>query len=347
MTDKLPPIYFYIPKQQLPLDNMPQSPDEYWQWMSAWGSRYGRGKYDWTLQTYLHLKGDGLPCELIGEIPKSGIVIAHYDFFPNNLQPSPTLLLVCIKVDRDPHPYAQLQIVQNPDDDLFKRSQTLWQTYSIRFWLQPGLIKRDPARGSRFENVSFYGVTGTLAPELQEPVWEQQLSALGLRWNIIDSNRWHDYSQTDVVVAVRSFDGKPYDSKPPSKLINAWHAGVPAILGCESAYRRERKSELDYIEVASVSETITALKRLRDDENLRHAMIENAKIRAEETSNASLNAQWRHFLTDVATPAYYRWYKAYSWQRKVFLISRYLTLKVKNTKNRLHQLLSDLKLVAN
>ena len=38
--------------------------------------------------------------------------------------------------------------------------------------------------------------------------------------------------------------------KPPSKLFNSWLAGVPAVLGHESAYRAERRSDLDYIEVS-------------------------------------------------------------------------------------------------
>lgn len=337
MTDRLPPIYFYIPQQQWPVGNMPQNPDEYWQWMSAWGSRYGRGKYDWTLQTYLHLKADNFPCELIGTMPESGIVVAHREFLPDNVKPSPSLLLICIKADKDAHPYAQMHIVQNPEDEILQRP-VLWVSSYMPHWPQPGLIKRDPNRGLRFENLAFYGVTGTLAPELQEPLWEQQLSALGLHWDIVDSSRWHDYSETDVIIAVRSFDGETYTSKPPSKLYNAWHAGIPAILGCESAYRKERQSELDYIEVASLNETIAALKRLRDDDNLRLAMVENGRIRATETGRISMTAKWRNFFTDVATPVYYRWCKASSWQQKIFLMNRYLRLKVKNIKNRLYKL---------
>jgi hypothetical protein len=335
MTNRLPLIYFYIPQRQWPSGNMPQSPDEYWQWMSAWGSRYGRGKYDWTLQTYLHLKAKNFPCELISEIPESGIIVAHREFLPDNLKPSPSLLLICIKADKDAHPYAQIHIVQNPQDELTKRAALFGTAYYMPHWPQPGLIPRDSARGSRFENVAFYGVTGTLAPELQQPLWEKQLSDLGLYWEIVDLKRWHDYSQTDVIVAVRSFNGNTHTSKPPSKLYNAWHAGIPAILGCESAYRNERKSKLDYIEVTSLQETIAALQCLGDDEQLRQAMVENGFRRAQERGTARITAQWCHFLTDIATPAYDRWCKLFGWQQQTFLITRYITLKIKNVKNRL------------
>jgi len=339
MTDKLPPIYFYIPEKQWPAGYVPNSPEEYGQWMSSWGSRYGRGKYDWTLLTYLHLKADGFPCELINHIPAEGIVVAHKDFFSDNLRPSPKLLIVCIKVDRDPHPYSQVQIVQNLQDEMLKRSQKLWQSHTIRLWVQSGLIPRDSARGDRFENIGFFGVTGTLAPELQQPEWEEKLHKLGLRWQIVEPNRWHDYSEKDAIVAVRSFDGNTFDSKPPSKLINAWLADVPAILGCETAYSKERRSELDYLEVASVEETINALCRLRDDRNLRQAMVENGRIRGKEMGNPSIVSRWRYFLTEVATPAYYRWYKAGKWYQQTFLLYRYLNLKVNSLKLRLQKLL--------
>lgn len=61
---------------------------------------------------------------------------------------------------------------------------------------------------------------------------------------------------------MRSFSQNDYYDKPALKLFNARHAGVPAILDAESAYRAERMSELDYIEVMSVDGTLLALKLL-------------------------------------------------------------------------------------
>ena len=107
MTD-LPPIYFYLPQKDW-LDDMPEQPDVYWE-------QFGKGIYCWTLQTYLYLKADGFPCNLVGTIPDEGIVIAHRDSLPYELRPTPKVLMVCIKPDRNPHPYAQLQVVQNPQD---------------------------------------------------------------------------------------------------------------------------------------------------------------------------------------------------------------------------------------
>jgi hypothetical protein len=231
--------------------------------------------------------------------------------------------------------------VQNNQDELLKRSQFLWQSYPLRSWLQSKLIPRDRNRGARFENAAFFGILDNLAAQLQQPQWEEQLSAMGLRWEVVKCDRWHDYSEVDVIVAVRSFDGSnTFDSKPASKLINAWHAGIPAILGRESAYRHECKSELDYIEVASTEEAIAALFRLKNDFNLRQEMVNNGKIRAQEMGNTQITFQWRNFLTNVAVPAYYRWCMASLAQQQIFLMRRYLILKANRVQSELNQLLS-------
>ncbi|MBD1840087.1 hypothetical protein H6F78_04430 [Coleofasciculus sp. FACHB-64] len=333
MTDSLPPIYFYIPESDCPGD-IPQSIDTYWQWLDT-----KRGMYDWTLQTYLRLKADNFPCELVGTMPTEGIVVAHWDFLPQSLQPGSKVLIVCIQADRAQHPYAQLHIVQNPQEEMLVRSIKLWESYFMPHWPQPGLIPRERARGDRFENVAYVGREENLAQELREPEWQEHLKDLGLQWEIVNSHdRWHDYTEIDAIVAIRNFDRKGgYSWKPATKLYNAWHAGVPAILGRESAFRSERKSELDYLEVTSLEDAITALKRLRDDQELRHAMIENGRVRAEETKAEKLVEQWRSFLTDVAVPAYERWCTGSYLTRQTFLMRRTMAVQTKGIRSQIRR----------
>ena len=148
------------------------------------------------------------------------------------------------------------------------------------------------------------------------------MRALGLSWRLVPRQRWHDYREVDVVVAVRSFDRRDYRCKPPSKLYNAWRARVPAILGQESAYQANRKSELDYLEVTSVEDAVAALRRLRDDPALRHTMIENGRRRAEDIDPGKIVERWRSVLTDDIVPAHARWCAASRWRRADFLQRR-------------------------
>lgn len=339
MTDQLPPIYFYLPHSDWPEGELPESADTYWQWQCARNSTYNWSLYNWTLQTYLRLRSNGFPCELIGTMPVEGIVLAHRYSLADDLQPGPRLLLVCLQADKGRHTYAQVHVVQNSEDDIFKSSQYLWQAYHIPLWPQPGLIPRDPARGDRFENVVYLGRERELAPELTEPSWQEQMQKLGLAWQVRGKREsWNEYSDVDAIVAVRSFKSQnDYNWKPPSKLLNAWHAGIPAILGCEAAYRVQRRSELDYIEVTSVSEVIAALQLLRDDKGLRQAIIENGRIRAKETQAMELVKRWQNFITEIAVPAYDRWCTRARWQRQAFLQGRYLDVTTRGTRSQIRR----------
>lgn len=327
---QLPSITFYIPQRVMSVNQLPASADTYWH---QFGGALTGGVYASTIQTYLRLKADGFPCELVGKLPSEGIVLTHRDFLPDTLTPSPRLLIVCLKMDRAPHPYAQLHVVLNPQDldeePIFLGDRSLFPRgrHFIPHWVQPGLIERDRSRGERFETIAFIGNEEQLAPELREASWQQQLADLNLNWQVIghdNRDRWNDFSQIDAIVAVRTFNqDSHYQWKPALKLYNAWSAGVPAILGSESGYRLERRSDLDYLEVTSLNDGLAALKRLQSDPDLRQAMADHGRVRAQALSADTITKMWREFLTTEAIPAYDRWRCASSLQRSIFLSQRY------------------------
>jgi hypothetical protein len=213
-------------------------------------------------------------------------------------------------------------VVQNRLQSTIFRPKELWPTYYIPHWPQPGLIPRDPGRGDRFETAAFFGHADNIAGELREPAWNARVRDLGLSWLLVPQRNWHDYSAVDVVVAVRSFKKQGYLHKPPSKLFNAWHAGVPAILGRESAYRATRRSDLDYLEAMSVEAAVGALKRLRDDRDLRRAMVENGRRRAEDFHAAKFMKQWQSLLANELVATYTEWCNASANARAIFLEQR-------------------------
>ena len=325
----LPPIRFYIPRSDCGASELPDTIAGYWSWISSQAQVDSWGPFSWTLQTYLYLKADGFPCELNHTLPEEGIVVAHRDFLPTHLKPGPNLLVACILADREEpgfigrHPYAQIHIVQNPRDPMVIRFLTLWPGHYMPYWSQPGLIPRDSARGDRFEIAAFFGYEHNLAPELQGPTWDAAVQELGITWWVAPRERWHDYSHVDAIVAVRSFaNAQAYVYKPPSKLHNAWCAGVPAVLGCESAYQAGRQTEFDYIEVRSPDEALSALRRLRDNPDLRREMRANGKRRASAIRPESVVKLWRRLLCDELLTSYERWRSAPRWVRAAFVTLR-------------------------
>jgi len=167
-----------------------------------------------------------------------------------------------------------------------------------------------------------------LAPELQTCDWSQQLENMGLHWHPIINqnhwtdfksvdNRWNDFSQVDAVVAVRSFNSRScYLNKPATKLYNAWLAGVPAILGAESAYQAQGEPGSNYLEVKSYDDLVGALEQLKRDRVLRLSLVQNGRIAARSLAYPQIIARWCDFLENRAIPAYKNWCEMpYFWQQ--------------------------------
>jgi hypothetical protein len=319
-----PPIRFYLP-EEIPAD-MPQSPDVYW--LGFRGLIRG-GVYAWTIQTFLRLRAAGFPCELVHELPTDGILVAHRKSVPRFFIPPPGVLFVCLRADATFHPYAHLHIVLN-------RLALNWWYPSVYMphWPQPGLLPRNPARGDTWENAAFFGDPVCIAGEMQGAQWETTLRELELNWEHVGPEKWHDFREVDVVVAVRGFDRHRHGNKPATKLFNAWHAGVPAVLGRESAYEHERRSPLDYLEARSFAEVVTALRRLKADPALRRAMIANGRERARESNPAVITKRWLEFFEKVAVPAYEKLRRERPWQRRLHRWNGVLKTKTQDWRER-------------
>ncbi len=325
-----PDVAFFVPRQEWP-PTLPASAAEYWSWVLEQGQEYSSGRYVVTVRTYLHLREAGFPCELVDEVPGDGIVITHSDFLPfapgrsdQDVEAPWTrrprfedwlgsTFVVAFQGDRPRNPYPEILLVQNAHDVAVNgrsvRSRLMGlKLHHIPFWNQPGLRPRDPERGDRFETVAFFGNPFELDPALRGPEWARALDDMGLKWSMPCPAAWNDYRSVDAVVAARQFD---YPGgwlwKPATKLFNAWLAGVPAVVGPESAYRAERRSDLDFLEASTPAEAASALARLRDDPALRQSMVDNGHRRTPEVSDEGFTRRWRRFIEDDAIPAYQRW----------------------------------------
>ncbi|MBV9837829.1 MAG: hypothetical protein JO156_06905 [Solirubrobacterales bacterium] len=330
-----PPVRFFIPPGEWPVD-VPSSAREYWPWTLREGLEYASGRYVTTVRTCLELQAVGFPCELTNTVTPDALIVTHVDFLPHTPGEAPwnrrarfeswlrDSFIVCYQADRPRYPYADLRLVQNRADAVgtgvpgWLRRLRPPLTY-MPYWTQPGLLPRNPDRGEEFVNVAFFGNPGESDPSLVDPAWVARMGRMGFRFQINQVARWHDYRDVDAVLAVRGFDYQgEWFWKPPTKLFNAWLAGVPAVLGRESAYRAERESELDYIEVRSRAEVEAALMALREKPELRAAIVAQGQQRAQRVNAEAITACWRQFLEHQAYPAYERWRRSSTFARRAW-----------------------------
>ncbi len=171
-------------------------------------------------------------------------------------------------------------------------------------WPQPGLIARDSSRGGRIERVGYFG-DESLAGQLTDPAFLRQLEELGLVLHT--PTQWHDYHDTDVVLAVRNVPPSYTAYKPPSKLINAWAAGCAPLMGPEQAFMALRQSDLDYIEVRHPRDVLTALRRLKTEPGLYEAMVANGLERTKNYTADAVARRWEELLAGPIAERYRRW----------------------------------------
>jgi hypothetical protein len=327
-----PPVYFYISGNEAERINAIPS----LRTMSAedrhmLGSTGRTTHHCWTSQTSIYLREAGFDCRVVNEFPEEGIVFASAADVGYTRRPGAKTLLVCMLGDGTAsHFYAHCHVVQN-------REQLRWirEPYFIPHWPQPQMIPRDPGRGNRCENVFFFGDEPNLVAELRGDSFRRELEALGMNFRLISPERWHDFSEADAVLAVRSFDDNLCHNKPALKLVNAWRAGVPAVLGRESAYRAEREGPLDYLEVRSREEVIAALHRLRSDANLYQEMVANGLRRGQAFDPSAISRRWIEYITSVAEPRYHRWVQSPWLARQAYWASRYGELRWRGLLRRL------------
>lgn len=181
-------------------------------------------------------------------------------------------------------------------------------------WPNPGLIRRHADRGARFETIAYKGHVGNLWREFRDERFLGALREIGvtLRLDLRDPPagaplRMHDYSDVDAVIAVRNLTEEDIKTKPASKLVNAWMGGAPALLGREPAFRELRRSNLDYIEIASPEGALEAIKKLKADSALCERMRQNGFVRARSFYVDELLNYWVELLNGPVAEAFEEW----------------------------------------
>jgi hypothetical protein len=255
----------------------------------------------WIVSSFLELRARAarLPfrVELSDAFPPGGAVVAHRDDLRLGRGYSKSYV-AAVRADRPHIHLAPWQIVQNP-------TQQAERAVLIPSWPQPGLVPRDPNRRG-LSVLGYFGRASSLPGFFGDPAFRAELERRAIAFRF-DERDWRDYSAVDVCMGLRYEPEIGLATKPFAKLVNAWLAGVPALLGAEPAYRALRRSALDYLEVNSARELLAALDRLRGDPALYAAMVENGRRRSGEFTREAVTARWCEFLDERFLPAWRGW----------------------------------------
>lgn len=260
-------------------------------------------KEDWTIQTFLYMKQAGLDVALVEQPVKGAICVAHFDTTKNKIWGLDSFV-VGIRADRSPMLMREIEIVQSPANLGGK------DVFLIQFWPQSRLIARDATRGNRIEKISYFGGRGGFSPQFQEPSYLKALKDLGVELNICyNPAKWNDYRETDLVLAVRDLHPLLLQTKPASKLVNAWQAQCVALLGNEPAFRAIGRLDEDYFEVNHPQDVLDIVTRLKENPALYQCARQAGIKRYPEFCFEAVQQQWIDLLTGPVTEVYADWKK--------------------------------------
>jgi glycosyltransferase involved in cell wall biosynthesis len=275
---------------------------------------------EWTLQAYLILK----------QRNTLNVVLSN-DFLPNcvniihsadliKFRGTPKDFIVCIKGDYPWRRWAHYHIVQN-QNELAENSSLL------PLWVQPGLIGRNPQRKGVIR-IAYAGQTwnGNLAGSTE--AWIKLFEPHGIEFVTLPTGACHDLSDIDVLIGIRSFDTHPYNSKPPSKLINAWHAHIPFIGGYDSAFKQVGIPGQDYLLAKTPDEVLHAVLSLRDNPELYQTLISNGSNKASLYTRDTIAEKWENIFSEPVLQRYKQWTLRSNYEQNRFeTLSRFESIK--------------------
>jgi len=255
-------------------------------------------QHAWVWPVYCQLKMRNWPVSF-GYALKEGMVnIIHGQVARECLTLSDLRrhFIVTIRADFRPFPFGQFEIVQN-------------QRYvgGRRVYLphlpQPGLIPRDRNRDC-VVNVCF---SGQIENSIDTYALNRDLEQMGCRLVFRELGQWQDMREVDILFGIRSFSKTPFHSKPPTKLFNAWLAGIPFIGGYDSAYEQVGQPGYDYLRVSDYDELVRAIVRLKEDPAFYREIVEHGAKAGEMYTPVRTVEKWEYFLERGVKPHYCDW----------------------------------------
>ena len=268
--------------------------------VDRYAARFRGGPHNWIVQTYLQLREPlqhaGLAVSISERFCANAVNIAHRDSLSRLWIPYARYYIIGVRADRAPIRVSDWELVQN------RLQPSAPHRRYLPLWPQPGLLAREPTRANQIRCVAYFGRSGASSRWLEDAYFKGQLAQMGVRFETRD-DRWFDYRDVDLVLAHRQESQAMLAQKPASKLINAWLAGVPALLSNEPAYAALRESELDYLGIDGPEAALAAIRRLQQNPALYEAMIKNGQTRANAYTVAASRERWLNFILNDVLPA--------------------------------------------
>lgn len=277
------------------------------------------------VQSYVNLRRRGLDVHLVDRFVPNEINVASGPDVAISNRPEESFF-VAIRGDGFRPALADVVVAHNTD---VMRPGDLW----LPIWIQTGLIPRDPARSTRLEVLEYKGDVANLHDWFKSDSFLEELAGRGIKlrmhgMDLTPANQWNDYSSADAVLAARDIPVADAAVKPGLKLVNAWAAGVPALLGPESGYRQLRKSPLDYFEVITPESVLAALDLLLERPSLYQEMIDHGLCRAEAYSDDQTALRWRTLLAGPVHDRFEQWSTETSALRRTRFAARCVQQKI-------------------
>jgi hypothetical protein len=136
----------------------------------------------------------------------------------------------------------------------------------------------------------------------------------------------------DVLIGIRSFDTNPYDNKPPSKLINAWHSQIPFVGGHDSAFKQVGKPDHDYLLAGNPQEVLEAVLKLKADDALYSKLVGNGIKNAMSYTTETIASDWENILTNPVSVRYRQWLAQPQYEKAKFRMIHAFGMSVQNCK---------------
>lgn len=262
----------------------------------------------WVVRTFVHLAQVGYPASIGTRTRADAINVVSPRDFGRRQRPSDHFILVP-RADSHRPMLANFTCVQSA------AAPTGPNTAFVPYWPQAGIQPRRHGARDGITRLGFRGRLLNLDPSFRSPEFVKALAARGMSFDFdvleglhVDHD-WGNYTELDLVLAVRNPTVSDAIHKPASKLINAWFGEVPAILGPEPAFRAIRQSPLDYLEVMTPGEAIAAIDRLRADPDLYGRMVRNGRARREEFTVNAVRKRWIEVIETKVRPVFETWYR--------------------------------------